>query len=353
MSVRRAVALALSATLGLTGLTAAAPSAAAASDTPYDLTIPAPVDPAGTSAMVLTSVGTGVQMARAGEAAYPVWQGLKDGRIAHGPGCVEGDWFSGGDRVVCVPSWGDEATVHDFASGADFTRSLGFEQWYPVVGADRLLAADSGVDGVVLHLLGFGPDAPADLDVPLPGDRLPSVLGHDDTGALIAYGDDLTALVDFATGALTPVPAMPFAAPYPEAVLSADWIVRYEASGDQAFVVSRTDPGDPGRMVKLPHGPDDVQGHLGVVGDWIVGQYSRPDSSGQSPTLATPIDGGATRDLGLPGYGGVTAGTDGALYAVGGTDPAHGGVRRIVQSPDGALVTTQVLALPRPFRTPP
>ncbi|MFJ3763252.1 FG-GAP-like repeat-containing protein [Streptomyces sp. NPDC090082] len=346
MSVRRAVALALSATLGLTGLTAAAPSAAAASDTPYDLTIPAPVDPAGTSAMALTSVGTGVQMTRAGEAAYPVWQGLKDGRIAHGPGCVEGDRFSRGDRVVCVPSWGDEATVHDFASGADFTRSLGFEQWYPVVGADRLLAADSGADGVVLHLLGFGPDAPADLDVPLPGDRLPSVLGHDDTGALIAYGDDLTALVDFATGALTPVPAMPFAAPYPEAVLSADWIVRYEASGDQAFVVSRTDPGDPGRTVKLPHGPDDVQGHLGVVGDWIVGQYSRPDSSGQSPTLATPIDGGETRDLGLPGYGGVTAGTDGALYAVGGTDPAHGGVRRIVQSPDGALVTTQVLALP-------
>ncbi|MFE7599790.1 FG-GAP-like repeat-containing protein [Streptomyces sp. NPDC057494] len=345
MSVRRAAALALSAALGITGLTAAAPSATAAPGAPYDVTVPAPADPAGTSGMVLTSVGTGVQMMRGGESAYPVWQSLQDGRVAHGPGCETDDWFHRGDRVVCVSSQGDEATVHDFASGADFTRPLGFEKWYPVVGADRLLAADSGADGVVLHLLGYGSDAPADLDVPLPGDQLPSVLGHDDTGALITYGDR-TALVDFATGTLTPVPAMPFAAPSPEAVLSADWIVRYEESGaGQAFVVSRTDPGDPGRTVKLP-AADDAQGRIGVLGDWIVGQYSDPYSSETTPTLATPIDGGETRDLGVPAYGGVTAGADGALYTQGGTDPAHWGVRRIAPGSDGVPVTSQVLALP-------
>ncbi|MER5202832.1 FG-GAP-like repeat-containing protein [Streptomyces sp. NPDC002825] len=340
MSVRRAVALALSAALGITGLTAAAPSAvaASASDAPYDVTIPAPVDPAGTDEMVLVAAGTGVQMMRGGEVMSPIWQSLTDGRVDHGPICELGHPFYRGDRVACVGY--TEITVHDFASGADYTRPFGYEHWYPVLAQGRLLAADTGTDGTVLHLLGYGPDAPEDLDVPLPGDTMPSVLSYDDAGALIRYSD-ITALVDFATGTLTPVPALPVATNSPSAVLSADWIVQYSQTGtDRAFVVSRTDHGDPGRTVKLPNDDVNTQGRLGVVGDWIVGHYI-PSSGGYVPTLATPIDGGATRDLGVRGWWSSADTNVGALYMM-----DEGGVRRVSPGADGVPVTSQVLALP-------
>ncbi|MER7540455.1 FG-GAP-like repeat-containing protein [Streptomyces sp. NPDC097704] len=347
MSVRRAVALALSAALGITGLTATAPSAraATASDAPYDVTIPAPADSAGTNEMVLVAAGTGVQMMRGGEAVSPVWQSLTDGRVGHGPFCDTADLFFRffrGDRVACVSSGAEEITVHDFATGADFTRALGYEQWYPVLAAHRLLAADTGTDGTVLHLLGYGPDAPADLDVPLPGDAMPSVLGYDDAGALIRYGAT-TALVDFATGTLTPVPALPVATNSPRAVLSAHWIVQYSGSGtDRAFVVSRTDHGDPGRTVKLPNDDVNVEGRIGIVGDWIVGNYV-PSSEAGVPTLATPIDGGATRDLGIRGWqwSGADTNAGDVLYVM-----EMGGVRRVSPGADGVPVTSRVLTLP-------
>ncbi|MFF8380837.1 FG-GAP-like repeat-containing protein [Streptomyces sp. NPDC015661] len=344
MSVRRAVALALSAALGITGLTAATPSATAAtaSDAPYDVTVPAPVDPAGTNGMALVAAGTGVQMVRGGEIMSPIWQSLKDGRIDRGPFCDTGDSFSRGDRVACVGY--EEVAVHDFATGADVTRPFAFEQWYPVLAPNRLLAADTGTDGTVLHLLGYGPDAPEDLDVPLPGDTMPSVLGYDDAGVLIRHGAT-TTLVDFATGTLTPVPALPIATNSPRAVLSADWIVQYSESGTRsAFVVSRTDHGDPGRTVKLPNDDVDAEGRIGLVGDWIVGHYGRPYGEGSVPAYGTPIAGGGARDLGiaaLPSEG-VETGTDGALYLMG----VDGGVRRVSPGADGAPVASQVLAVP-------
>ncbi|MGA5067295.1 FG-GAP-like repeat-containing protein [Streptomyces exfoliatus] len=361
MSVRRAVALALSATLGLTGLTAtatasAATAAATASDAPYEVTIPAPADPAGTPDTGLYAAGTGVQLVRTGEAAYTSWRSLRDGRYAHGPGCWSNDAVFRGDRVACFSEMRDEASVHDFASGATFTLPLGYEHVYPAVSADRLLAAASGSGGAVLHLLGYGPDAPADRQVFVPGaDGPPSLVAYDDAGALISYGGTAsprTALIDFATGTLTAVPELPFTPFSRSAVLSADWIVQYDATGtDQAFVVSRTDHGDAGRTVKLPNDRDDTDARLGVVGDWIVGRYDGPSDPWEFPSfpvVATPIAGGATRDLGIVAEKGraVETGTDGALYAMGGTDPAHWGVRRIAQGADGAPVTSQVLAVP-------
>lgn len=89
LSVRRAVALALSATLGFTGLAAAGSAAVAetASDAPYEVTIGAPADTSAEPDMILVGAGTGVQMMRGGEIAHPIWQSLKDGRVAHAPLC--------------------------------------------------------------------------------------------------------------------------------------------------------------------------------------------------------------------------------------------------------------------------
>lgn len=356
MSVRRAVALALSAALGLTGLTATtAPTAGAATapDAPYTATIGAPTDPAGTPDLHLYGAGAGVQLMRDGEAGYPSWQSLKDGRVAHGPGCPWSDPIMRGDRVACVS--GDEVSVHDFASGATYSRYLGSEQPYPGLTADRLITSDIQDDGTVVHLLGYGPDAPADLDVLVPDADGISLVAYDDAGALIAYGDATsphTALIDFVTGTLTAVPQLPFSPTYRHAVLSADWIVQYDASGtDQAFVVSRTDRGDAGRTVKLPNDRADTDARLGVVGDWIVGSYSGPAEPYEfttAPVVATPIAGGATRGLGIvvQAGGAVETGADGALYLLGGTDPAHWGVRRIAPGADGTPVTSQALATP-------
>ncbi|WP_260605767.1 FG-GAP-like repeat-containing protein [Streptomyces sp. WAC01280] len=357
MSVRRAVALALSVTLGLTGLTAVttAPAAVAAtaSDAPYEATIPAPTNPAGAPDLSLVAAGTGVQLVRGGEIAYPSWQSLKDGRVVHGPACSSSDPIVHGDRVACGSSLGEEVTVHDSASGATYSWSLGYEQPTPSVAADRLITIESLDDGAVVHLLGYGPDAPADLDVRLP-DAVDGawVVAHDDAGALISYQGATsrhTALLDLATGELTPVPEVPFATTYRRAVLSADWIVQYDESGtDQAFVVSRADHGDPGRTVKLPNDRDDTDARLGVVGDWIVGHYDGPSEFTDVPVVATPIAGGGTRDLGIIAGrgGGVETGADGALYVLGGTDTAHWGVRRVSQGADGVPVTSQVLATP-------
>ncbi|MFE6057348.1 FG-GAP-like repeat-containing protein [Streptomyces sp. NPDC056431] len=359
MSVRRAVALALSATLGITGLTAAtAPAATAAttSDVPYEATIAAPTDPAGTPDTYFWGVGTGVQLSRDGEAAHPSWQSLKDGRVAHAPPCYSSDPIIRGDRVACVSDLGDEVTVHDFVSGAAFTRTFGSEQHHPGLAADRLITTGFGDGGGVVNLLGYGPDAPADLDVSVPGAvEAPYVVAHDDAGALISYTDAAsrhTAMLDFATGALTPVPEGPFDLFASRAVLSADWIVRYDASRtDQAFVVSRTDHGDPGTTVKLPNDSADAQARIGVVGDWIVGHYDEPSDPytfTTVPVVATPIAGGDTRGLGIVARsgGGVGTGADGALYLLGGTDSAHWGVRRVSPGAGGVPVTSQALATP-------
>ncbi|WP_261992831.1 FG-GAP-like repeat-containing protein [Streptomyces sp. adm13(2018)] len=359
MSVRRAVALALSATLGIAALAAAtAPAATAgtASDAPYEATIAAPTDPAGTPDTYLMAAGTGVQLVRGGESAHPSWLSLKDGRVAHTPPCYSYDLIIHGDRAACFSDVGGEVTVHDFASGAAFTRTLGSEEVSPRLTADRLITTGFDDGGGVVHLLGYGPEAPADVDVSVPGAvEAPSVLAHDDAGALIAYTDAAsrrTAMLDFATGALTPVPETPSAPLASRVALSSDWIVRYDESvTDQAFVVSRTDHGDPGRTVKLPIGGDGIQPRIGVVGDWIVGHYEGPSDPYEFttvPVLATPIAGGATRALGIvaqPG-GGVETGADGALYLLGGTDSAHWGVRRVSPGAGGVPVTAQALATP-------
>ncbi|MEV4429127.1 FG-GAP-like repeat-containing protein [Streptomyces sp. NPDC049602] len=357
MSVRRAVALALSATLGFTGLAAAGPAAVAetASDAPYEVTI----DPRPSKTppyQDLFGAGTGLQVGGPDTGQRWHWKSLQDGRVADFPACGQDRSAFYGDKFVCLaPSDMYGATLYDFATGAT---QVG---WRPeghtflrAFGPKRLLTYGPGADGYTsLHLVGIGSDAPATLEVDLPGrsNEPPEVLTFDDTAALVRYSDGTgtaLGLVDFDTGAFVGVPVMPPAPGSLKASLGADWIVQYrDGATAEAFVVSRKDNGDQGRTVKLTTGADGVWSSLAVLGDWIVGDYADTYTFGPRPLRATSVT-GAQRDLGILAAGDtkVVTGSDGDLYMVGGPDSAHWGVRRVSLDAALAPVTAQVLATP-------
>ncbi|MET9673500.1 FG-GAP-like repeat-containing protein [Streptomyces sp. NPDC006482] len=355
MSVRRAVALALSAALGITGLTATtAPAATAASDVPYELTIPARPS-AIPPRQVLYGAGTGLVVPGSPSGVSLRWQSLSDGRVSEFEGCGSGSVFHG-DKVACTGSGSTPlATVHDFTTGVTHSR------WSPeghtllsAFGPNRQLSYARGADGYTsLYLLGSGPDAPADVEVDLPGQSnvAPQVVAFDGAAALVQYSDGIgkaLGLLDFATGEFVDVPVMPSTS-YLKASLSADWIVQYSGSDTtEAFAVSRKDTGDQGRTVKLTNGTVGVAASLAVLGDWIVGNYADTYAYGRpTPLKATSIT-GAQRDLGVlaAGHTEILTGSDGDVYMVGGADATHWGVRRVSLDAAGIPVSAQVLATP-------
>ncbi|MEU3749915.1 MULTISPECIES: FG-GAP repeat domain-containing protein [Streptomyces] len=354
MSVRRAVALALSATLGFTGLAAVAPSAAAASNAPYEVTIAAP--PSVTPPpQALFGAGTGLQTTDPAKGLR--WQSLADGRVAFRSACDSTDRIAfHGDRFGCVGYHGDavEATVHDWTTGTTLTRTRPEgHTWLRAFGTNRLLSYSADAEGAVtLHLPGLGEGAPADVDVTTT-ERItgrPEVLAFDADGAVVHYtrasGGQAAGLVDFATGVLVPLPAGTGLPAYPKAALSDDRIAVYgEYSTAEAFVVPRATPAGPGATVKLPNaGSGD--GRLALLGDWVVGHYG--DRYAPRRLKATSLTSGTTRDLGVSAAvdSDVRTGADGTLYFVGGTDSTHWGVRRVTPDATGAPVTAQVLSTP-------
>ncbi|MFC9704160.1 FG-GAP-like repeat-containing protein [Streptomyces sp. NPDC056943] len=354
MSVRRVVALALSATLGFTGLAAVAPSATAATGAPYEVTIAAP--PSVTPPpQALFGAGAGLQTADPARGLR--WQSFADGRVAFRGGCDSTDKMAfHGDRFACVGYHGDadEATVHDWTTGTTLTRTRPEgHTWLRAFGTDRLLSYSADAEGAVtLHLLGLGEGAPADADVTTT-ERIigrPEVLAFDAEGAVVHYtrasGGQAAGLVDFATAALVPLPAGPGLPAYPKAALSDDRIaLSSEYSTAEAYVVPRATPAGPGITVKLPNtGSGD--GRLALLGDWIVGHYG--DQYAPRRLKATSLTSGATRDLGVSAAADSEpkTGTDGTLYFVGGTDSTHWGVRRVTPDAGGVPVTAQVLSTP-------
>ncbi|MFE5732873.1 FG-GAP-like repeat-containing protein [Streptomyces sp. NPDC056528] len=357
MSVRRAVALALSAALGITGLAAAAPAATAAPDSPYEATVAAPPSSVPPARRLLDA-GTGLQ------SYNPVtekleWQSLADGRTTAPRDLCDslvGIVFQG-DRFGCFSSHHDTgtATVHDWTTGETLTRELpAGHRWIEILGgANRLLTSSTDAEGTTtLHLLGLGPGAPEDIAVRMPESAVgrPGILGYDARGAVVEYqratGDKGLVVLDFATGALTALPDLPaWPLGYVFAGLSADRVVVYGlSSASSVFVIPRG--GGPVTTVKLPDGGDAHHGRAALLGDWMVSHYGPLD--GTRPVRATSLVTGETRSLGFStvvGYE-MAVGADGGLYLEGGTDLGHWGVRRVAPGAAGAPVSTQVLALP-------
>ncbi|MFJ3614766.1 FG-GAP-like repeat-containing protein [Streptomyces hydrogenans] len=365
MSVRRTVALALSATLALTGLTTAVSPAAAAADTaPYEVTIPAPGDPDAPVHAEIHGAGTGVQVydfSRVG------WHDLRGGSPAYAPPCEPGDSFSAGDVVVC-PDWYSEgsrssATVHDFATGrtSALETELG-EGWLSLLADRHLVRYRTGADGVTLYFVGYGENPPAGREVLLRNATSdPTVLAQDGTGAVLRYAvggtgpTSAVVLLDFASGTVTPLPEPPFpggAAGVESAALDARRILLGGAVGaTEAFVLSRTDPAAAGRRVALPHAVTDTTTRLGLVGDWLLGQTelstTDDDHHMQAALYALPLAGGAPRDLGVTVTAGASlaVGKDGAAYVAGTPDAGELGVQRIAPGANGAPAAEHVLTL--------
>ncbi|MGW6244991.1 FG-GAP-like repeat-containing protein [Streptomyces roseolus] len=361
MSVRRAVALALSATLAVTGLAATvAPAALAADTAPYEVTIAPLTDEAKASDDVVEGVGTGVQLTDDG---YQMrWYGLVDGRVSHAPACREGfGGFSVGDRFVCLDQIdSEEATVHDFVTGVTSYRWAGAgSTWLPVVTGDRLVRVLPGSEGVTLYVVGYGETAPADREVFLPGaSSQPLVLAQDGEDVLLSYlagGAETAVLLDLATGAVTPLSAPPGTTAIRWGALDAGRVVLAEGTKPaEAVVFSRADLGAPGRTVTLPQAVAASPAHFALVGEWLVVQVALPVAAGGSEYAslrAVPIAGGEPRDLGVTLRAGdrILPGPDGAAYVKGRAGSGPWGVRRVAAGADGTPVATQVLSLAAPL----
>ncbi|MFE9395323.1 FG-GAP-like repeat-containing protein [Streptomyces flavidovirens] len=359
MFVRRAAAFALSAALGVTGLTASAATAVAAPTGGSDVVIDAP--PSSVPATEhLYGAGSGVQTYDFTERKLR-WQSLADGRVAHLPACDSTDriLFSG-DLAGCPGYHADapEFVLHDYRTGSTERRAKPEgHTWLRAFSSTRLLssapAASGAEDGVSLHLLGIGTGAPADVQVELPGKvtGVPEVLAYDSTGALIRYYDGSAkrvGLVDFTGAKLVPVAGMPAEPAYLKAAINADWIIQYNESGTtEAFVISRKDISAPARTVKLPNPYHSYTGRLAVVGDWVVGHYGYSGDNLHGALKASPLDGGPTRDLvARTATADVVTGSDGAAYAVGGTDSTHWGVQRVALDENGVPAVEEVLRTP-------
>ncbi|MFK3734221.1 FG-GAP-like repeat-containing protein [Streptomyces sp. NPDC088090] len=357
MSVRRAVALALSAALGLTGLSAVtAPGAVAASTGPYEVTIPAPPS-AAPPPQQLFGAGAGLQTVDAATGRLR-WQSLADGRVELRDFCDSSDRIAYfGDRVGCVGHHGDaaEASVYDFATGTTMSRARPEgHTWLRAFDADRLLASRDEADGsVTLRLLGLDGENPQDTDVTTADDRIlspPEVLAFDDSGAVVYYtrADQSRAVgyLDFGAATLVPLALGSGLPAYPKAALGAGQIAVYnEFAMVSASVVPRATPGGPVTTVAL-HGTTSTGGSLALLGDWIVAHYS--DRYARYELRAVSITSGTVRDLGLRA-GDVEIRTDphGTLYTVGGTDSTHWGIRRVtLDAATGTPVTAQVLSTP-------
>ncbi|MFE5887013.1 FG-GAP-like repeat-containing protein [Streptomyces hydrogenans] len=359
MSVRRTVALALSATLALTGLTTAVSPAAAAADTaPYAVTIAPLTDPSKPSDGTVESVGTGVQISDDGYQTR--WHSLSDGSVAHAPFCDSYRTFSTGDTSVCVDA-SDSALVHDFATGATAARWLarGGDALLPVVAGGRLVQAEPGGDGVTLALLGYGENAPADLRVLLPGAASqPLLLAQDGDDVLLSYlvgGAETAVLLDLATGALTPLPVPSGATQIRWGALDAGRVVLAGGTKPSEVVVfSRADLTAPGRKVTLPQAVAATPARFALVGDWLVVQAALPvaaDGSEYASLRAVPLAGGEARDLGVTVRAGdrIMPGPGGVAYVTGRAGSGPWEVRRVAAGAEGAPVVTRALSAGAPF----
>ncbi|MGW9451008.1 FG-GAP repeat domain-containing protein [Streptomyces sp. NPDC055632] len=357
MSVRRAVALALSAALGITGLTVTAPAATAAPDSPYEVAIDAPPS-AVPPVQRLFGAGTGLQTYDPALEKLR-WQGLAGGGTAAPRDLCDslGLIVFQGDRFGCFSSHHDTgtATVHDWTTGATLTRELpAGHRWAEILGgANRLLSHSTDAGGATtLHLLGLGPGAPEDVAVRMPEAVVgrPGVLGSDARGAVVEYqraaGGKGLGVLDFATGALTSLPDLPERpGSYVYAGLSADRIVVYGLSGaSDVLVLPRS--GGPATTVRLPDGGGDHHGRVALLGDWVVSHYG--PLNGPRPVRATSLVTGETRSLGFSTVVDrrFEVGADGGLYVEGGTDLGHWGVWRVTPGAASAPAAKQLQALP-------
>lgn len=301
----------------------------------------------------LQAAGSGLQFPRGFDGT--IWWRSPDGRETSWNGCDGRTKWSAryGDSTGCELSLdGGSDTpgplrIHDFAT--DKTETLASQAnrvWTSASSPTQVLTYEIRTDGWLdLHLLGREGDPRKDVPVKATEKiaRPFKVESQDTNSALVSYmaadASDQLAVVDFAAGTMRTVakPAGVTDLDHVKVALGARWIaLQYDW---KATLISRANPA-------VTHTLDLHPNTLEVrpVGDWLVSrrQYLTADA-----VVAAPINGGAQRTL-LPraGEAPLVSGSDGAVYADGGTDSTHWGVQRIVPDALGVPQVTEALHTP-------
>ncbi|MFE2018107.1 FG-GAP repeat domain-containing protein [Streptomyces sp. NPDC059499] len=171
----------------------------------------------------------------------------------------------------------------------------------------------------------------------------------DESGVLLRYVHDgvaRMAMVDFGTAHMAGSSAR-IQGNAPGYLLTPRYVVFYSYGSDSTIsVLPRIDIGAAPRVLTAP-APTERNGyHLAVVGDWLL------HNKGNSALMATPLDGGPSRQLLGKARTEIAAAQDGSAVVVGGAtgyaSDATWGTYRVVEGPDGAPELTRVVDLSAP-----
>ncbi|WP_030089131.1 MULTISPECIES: FG-GAP repeat domain-containing protein [Streptomyces griseus group] len=292
-----------------------------------------------------------------------VWTRFADGRtFPAGPsGTAPVDKVHGTGTDVIVYQRGNTFELRDMAAGTTRTLTL----------PDGLLF--SGVFGRTVVAVRIAPDPTGDepraadeahlLDVRedgtvrdrtvegLPADtRLllaDSAVAGDSTSVALRYvtgGAGTLALVDVASARVGQRLGAGVKASGNAFLLTPRHLLFYVVgTGTTIGVLPRSDIGGTPRSITSVPPADRYSSSLRVVGDWLI------HNRGSGPLMATPLDGGPSRQLLKASRQDIAAAEDGSVTVVGGVSGQAGdrewGVHRITEGPDGVPVPERVIDL--------
>ncbi|MFD9501025.1 FG-GAP-like repeat-containing protein [Streptomyces sp. NPDC060035] len=168
----------------------------------------------------------------------------------------------------------------------------------------------------------------------------------DENGVLLRFiheGVGRMALVDLETAHLSGSSAR-IQGVAPGYLLTPRYVVWYSYGADSTIsVVPRSDLGATPKVLTSPAPTERSGYHLAVVGDWLL------HNKGGSSLMATPLDGGAPRQVLKNARTEIAAAQDGSAAVVGGatgyaTDTMWG-MYRVVEGPDGVPQATRAVDL--------
>ncbi|MFJ5535174.1 hypothetical protein [Streptomyces sp. NPDC093261] len=281
-----------------------------------------------------------------------------------------GYWGAGAD-VVATPS-ADGYQLHDMDSDTTTTIKPGAGQSYVGTFGSRLLTVTKAADGTVtgFHVLGTADGQQTDTPVtgwpagatpqtPVPaGDAASVVLRYTDSSN--GTTENRLALVDLATGAVTPIMGPPVSGA--RVVLSSAYIAWYSSygadgttSGGQVHVVSRSAPGGTENTIQVPPAPlgstyDSTLYQVGIAGDSLLITYSAshtgpssPDDAIGYPLYALPLSGSTALSPVLDHVISSSLRQEpGGAVVVGGSSVTDWAARRFTAGSDGTPTGTPV-----------
>ncbi|MFF3516174.1 hypothetical protein [Streptomyces sp. NPDC002573] len=369
----RSGCIAVAATFALASGVLPLTAATASADTPTETVIPAALlnNPPND---IVVFAGTGGFLHESGSQSTFVWTKYAGGPDIPLPGLrtnpIPGYTGAGSD-VVATPAV-DGYHLHDMDSGTTTTITPGADQSYLGTFGSRVLTVTKATDGTVtgFHVLGMADGQQTDTPVtgwPAGATPQPTVLAGDADSVVIPYRDSTNgtpegrlALVDLATGAVTPV--LGPLAPSAHVVLSAKYVAWYssygadgKASAGQVHVVSRSAPTGPENTIPVPAAPlgsgyTSTLRYLAIAGDSLLithsvshgGPLTADDTLGY-PLYAMPLSGSATVTplLDHVNFNTLRQQPNGAVV-VGGSSVTDWAARLFTAGPDGTPTGTAV-----------